>query len=109
MVINAGALSRMIRLLQHTRLNIVKEAAWTVSNITAGNSEQIQKVLVAGIVPVLLHVLQTVISKKISLECVNLNIFREILNRRKKLRGPLLTSQAEEPLHSWQNSLRWER
>jgi hypothetical protein len=64
MVINAGALSRMIRLLQHTRLNIVKEAAWTVSNITAGNSEQIQKVLVAGIVPVLLHVLQTVISKK---------------------------------------------
>lgn len=49
----------MIGLLSHTRLNIVKEAAWTISNITAGNSEQIQKVLDAGIMPHLLNVLQT--------------------------------------------------
>lgn len=49
----------MGKLLQHSRLNIVKEAAWTISNITAGNSEQIQKVIDAGILPPLLHVLQT--------------------------------------------------
>ena len=30
------------KLLQHPKMNIVKEAAWTVSNITAGNHTQIQ-------------------------------------------------------------------
>lgn len=57
----------MVRLLQYNRLNIVKEAAWTVSNITAGNSEQIQKVLDAGIMPVLLQVLTSVRSAVIIL------------------------------------------
>lgn len=47
-------------MLRHSRLNIVKEAAWTISNITAGNSGQIQKVLEAGLMEPLLHVLQTV-------------------------------------------------
>lgn len=60
MVINAGILNVMSRLLGHTRLNIVKEAAWAVSNMTAGNSEQIEKVLDAGVMDPLLHVLQTV-------------------------------------------------
>lgn len=59
-VIHAGALDIIGVLLQHIRLNIVKEAAWAVSNITAGNSEQIQKVLDAGVMDPLLHVLQTV-------------------------------------------------
>nr|CAI5820671.1 unnamed protein product [Callosobruchus analis] len=58
-VINAGVLNVMPKLLQHSRLNIVKEAAWTISNITAGNSEQIQKVIDAGIMAPLLIVLQT--------------------------------------------------
>lgn len=35
-VINAGVLDVLGRLLEHSRLSIVKEAAWTVSNITAG-------------------------------------------------------------------------
>lgn len=35
-VLNAGALNVMPKLLQHPRLNIVKEAAWTISNVTAG-------------------------------------------------------------------------
>lgn len=35
-VINAGILDVLGRLLEHSRLSIVKEAAWTVSNITAG-------------------------------------------------------------------------
>lgn len=35
-VINSGILGVLGRLLEHSRLSIVKEAAWTVSNITAG-------------------------------------------------------------------------
>lgn len=35
-VINSGVLDVLGRLLEHSRLSIVKEAAWTVSNITAG-------------------------------------------------------------------------
>lgn len=50
----------MEKLLQYSRLNIVKEAAWTISNITAGNAEQIQKVLDAGVMEPLLQVLKTV-------------------------------------------------
>lgn len=65
MVLAAGALKFLGPLLEHKRLNIVKEAAWTVSNITAGNSEQIQKVLDAGLMKPLLNVLQTVIESEI--------------------------------------------
>lgn len=59
-VLAAGALNHIARLLMHPKLNIVKEAAWMVSNITAGSSEQIQKVIDAGIMKPLMDVLQTV-------------------------------------------------
>lgn len=49
----------MQTLLKHNRLNIVKEAAWTISNITAGNQEQVQIVINCGILAPLLNVLQT--------------------------------------------------
>jgi hypothetical protein len=39
----------------------VKEAAWTVSNITAGNPDQIQLVIDAEILQPLIEVLSTVI------------------------------------------------
>ena len=45
------------KLLQHSRMNLVKEAAWTVSNITAGNPDQIQTVIAAGLLPALIEVL----------------------------------------------------
>lgn len=60
MVLAAGVLNVLGRLLEHPKLNIVKEAAWMVSNITAGSNDQIQKVLDAGVMTPLLHVLQTV-------------------------------------------------
>lgn len=66
MVLAAGALKFLGPLLEHKRLNIVKEAAWTISNITAGNSEQIQKVLDAGIMGPLLNVLQMVSHQNIA-------------------------------------------
>lgn len=61
MVLAAGALNILGRLLEHPKLNIVKEAAWMVSNITAGSSDQIQRVLDAGIMKPLIHVLKMVI------------------------------------------------
>lgn len=59
-VLAADVLKAIPRLLEHSKLNIVKETAWLVSNVTAGNSEQIQKVLDADIMEPLLNVLQTV-------------------------------------------------
>ncbi len=56
-VISAGALPVLATLLCNTRMNIVKEAAWTVSNITAGNSDQIQAVIDSNIIPPLVEVL----------------------------------------------------
>lgn len=57
-VIDAGGLPKLGLLLQHAKGNIVKEAAWTVSNITAGNQKQIQAVIDAGIFHQLRHVLE---------------------------------------------------
>lgn len=47
-------------LLRHPRLNIMKEATWTISNITAGNVDQIQEVINAGLLEPLIYVLSSV-------------------------------------------------
>ena len=39
--------------------SIKKEACWTISNITAGNKEQIQTVIEAGLIAPLVNLLQT--------------------------------------------------
>ena len=44
----------------HPRSNIVKEASWTVSNITAGNVDQIQQIIDCGVIQPLIKVLDTV-------------------------------------------------
>ena len=59
-VLNAGALALFPALLRHPKPNIQKEAAWTISNITAGKSGQIQEVVDAGLVPILVEVLKEV-------------------------------------------------
>lgn len=45
------------KLLQHQKVNIMKEAAWAVSNVTAGNKEQIQAVINADIIKHLISVI----------------------------------------------------
>ncbi|CAL9107688.1 unnamed protein product [Musa textilis] len=59
-VINHQALPCLLNLLTHNhKKSIKKEACWTISNITAGNKEQIQAVIAAGIIAPLVHLLQT--------------------------------------------------
>jgi importin subunit alpha-1 len=41
-VLNCSALPCLLHLLKQPRENIRKEACWTISNITAGNPQQIQ-------------------------------------------------------------------
>lgn len=48
----------MRKLLHSSRNNIVKEAAWTISNITAGNPGQIQRVIEEGLFVDICEVLQ---------------------------------------------------
>ena len=50
-VIDVGALAVFPSLLTNPKTNIQKEATWTMSNITAGHQDQIQKVVNHGLVP----------------------------------------------------------
>lgn len=59
-ILSCGGLEKLGHLLMHQKNNIVKEAAWTISNVTAGSKEQIQKVINAGLIPPLLNVLKNV-------------------------------------------------
>ena len=45
------------KLLAHTKASIQKEACWTISNVTAGNQNQIQAVIDSGLVPLVLDCL----------------------------------------------------
>jgi len=59
-VLNAGALAMFPSLLSHHKSHIQREAAWAISNITAGKDVQIQEVINAGLVPILVEILQQV-------------------------------------------------
>jgi len=59
-VIDNKALTVFQLLLRHQKVNIQKEAAWTISNITAGNSEQIQAVIDAELMPLITDILKGV-------------------------------------------------
>lgn len=62
--------------MHSTKNNLVKEAAWTISNITAGTTEQIQKIIDANILGDIINVLKMVCSKIV---CVCIYINRCIL------------------------------
>ncbi|CAM8899734.1 hypothetical protein QQ045_009815 [Rhodiola kirilowii] len=58
-IINHQALPCLFNLLTSSyKKSIKKEACWTISNITAGNKEQIQTVIEAGLIAPLVHLLQ---------------------------------------------------
>lgn len=56
-VLDAGALNMFPQLLRHKKANVQKEAAWTLSNITAGKDSQIQEVINSGLVPYMVDML----------------------------------------------------
>ncbi|XAR52674.1 hypothetical protein NMG60_11020858 [Bertholletia excelsa] len=59
LIINHDALPCLLNLLTgNYKKSIKKEACWTISNITAGNKEQIQAVIQANIIGPLVHLLQ---------------------------------------------------
>ena len=45
-IIQCGALPNLLNLCSHTKKAIRKETLWTISNITAGNKDQIEEVRV---------------------------------------------------------------
>uniref|UniRef100_A0A1I7YV80 IBB domain-containing protein n=1 Tax=Steinernema glaseri TaxID=37863 RepID=A0A1I7YV80_9BILA len=57
LVLDCGALQQMPTLLTHLKEKINKEAVWFLSNITAGNQEQVQAVIDAGLIPMIIHLL----------------------------------------------------
>lgn len=44
-ILKEGVLVKLKRLLKNPMNNIVRKAAWTLSNITAGNTDQIQRII----------------------------------------------------------------
>mmetsp|Transcript_20953 Transcript_20953/g.29286 ORF Transcript_20953/g.29286 Transcript_20953/m.29286 type:complete len:369 (-) Transcript_20953:93-1199(-) len=60
-MLNAGVLEALRSVLQSwvAPRGIQKEAFWTISNITAGNSSQIQSVIDAGLIPTAIQAMNT--------------------------------------------------
>ena len=59
-VVEAGFLTPLKSLLQHLKENIVREAVWALSNVTAGNVNQVQMVIEADLIPLVVEILRTV-------------------------------------------------
>lgn len=109
-VIDSGALSVFPSLLSHHKNNIQKEAAWTMSNITAGRQDQIQRVIDHGLVPYLIGILRKVntdciyyseafaIATTICVQIPYIYLHRGISNLKKKLCGLWRTTQVVEQL-----------
>jgi len=102
---------------------IVKEAAWTISNIAAGTIEQIQQVIEAGLVPMLIHVIKHVsVEFSVSVnanpvfllivilylwrQCLTISLNYLLFNRatfvlRRRHVGPLQILLQEETFNTW--------
>ena len=79
-VLDTGALQAFSYLLRHPKASLQKEAAWTLSNITAGNRAQIQAVIDAGLVPYLIELMI-----RVSLFFFLSNWIKSISNRKSRL------------------------
>lgn len=111
-VLDAGALFMFPKLLRHKKPNIQKEAAWTLSNITAGKDSQIQEVIDAGLVPYLVDLLVRVSHEgafgpihnsqsSLSHSCKTLCPCRLTTKPRRRLCGQLQTSPAGALFSRW--------
>ena len=57
--IDCGVLEAFTQLLDHPKKAIKKEICWSISNVTAGSPEQIQKCLDIGLIDKVIMVMQT--------------------------------------------------
>lgn len=57
-IITFNALHALLSLCSSSKNGIWKEACWTISNIPAGSSQQIQSIIDANIIPPLTNILQ---------------------------------------------------
>lgn len=60
MVIDAGVLGVLPKLMRHSKATVQKEAAWALSNIAAGPCKQIQQLITCGLLPPLVELLRNV-------------------------------------------------
>lgn len=58
--IDAGVLSVLPQLLRHPKPSVQREAAWALSNISAGPALQIQQLITCGLLPPLVELLNKV-------------------------------------------------
>eukprot|EP01083_Nonionella_stella_P289723 985926_1 len=56
-VLNAGGLDALAKLIHHEKDSIRKDVCWALSNITAGNSDQINQVFQLGLAQSIIHLL----------------------------------------------------
>ena len=59
-VLDNNGLANFPKLLVDPKTTIQKEAAWTISNITAGQAHQIQAVIDAGLVKPIIDIMEKV-------------------------------------------------
>jgi len=59
-VIDQSSLPMFPALLTHQKNSIQKEAAWMISNVTAGNVSQIQAVIDTGLIPLVVDIIAKV-------------------------------------------------
>ena len=59
-MLEAGFLPPLKGLLLHQKENIVREAVWALSNVTAGNVNQVQMVIEADLIPLVVDILKSV-------------------------------------------------
>ena len=59
LLISYGVLTQFATLLHHPKNTIRKEVVWSISNITAGNKEQIQAVIDANLFPKLMEIISS--------------------------------------------------
>ncbi len=108
----------MPALLSHTKEKINKEAVWFLSNITAGNQQQVQAVIDAGLLPMIVKLLDkvcmcdggylffknaTVRGKSSEVFLIGA-IFRVIFKHKRRLHGLYRMLQLVEDrnkLHTW--------
>ncbi|CAD7958788.1 unnamed protein product [Amoebophrya sp. A120] len=54
-ILDCDALPQLMKLMQHAKKHLRKEACWTISNITAGTPRQIQRVIDSGAMQALIN------------------------------------------------------